>query len=602
MAGIIQTSGAAPAIPAPPRAPRHPLKEFAINPRHVGVLLWLRWKLGLRALTRGSRRNVAMQIIGLVFTVIFVLGASAAVGIFTTLGYVYFDRPQATQLLFGVLGALYIIWALLPLFQYSVNEGLDVTKLTIYPLTRGEQMVSLTLATLFDPGSLVLLAADVAVLIGWHASALAIVITVAALVLLYAHTVGLSQLALAALMGLLRSRRYRDLSIIVFALIGSSCYFIQVVAGEIFSNFDFTSLQRLHLETYLQWIPPGMAAQAISQADQGAFVPALIWLAALAALTPVLLTVWAVVLDHGVTTAEGGGAGSARRRRGRARAEAGTAVIGATGATGARDIAAAHSARGWRPLSSAALAITQKDLRYFWRDPQIKASVLSSGVLMLIVLVSNLSGHGSDATNGFSIVNFPGVLVAPWPSLVIVLALAQNTFGLERQGLQMLFLFPVRALDIFWGKNLAVGIVAFGSQVALTLIVAAVTGEWVYVLPALALGLTATLIMLGCGNLSSVLAPFRVRSMRMGENNLSTENGCLRSVISMGVSLATTLLLLPILAALIPLFIGQPFWLVVSLPLLLIYGIAFYQISTRLIAPRLFSRAPELLASTVREA
>src|SRR5579862_521214 len=385
MAGITQTSSETPltqpaASVAPTRTPRRLLAEFAINPRHVGVLLWLRWKIGLRSLTRGTRRNIVMQIIGLVFTVLFVLFASGTVGSLTALGYLYLPRPEATQLLFGALGALYIIWALLPLLQYSVNEGLDVTKLTIYPLTRGEQMVSLTLATFFDPSALVLLAADVAVLIGWHASALAIVITVVSLALLYAHTVCLSQLALASLMGLLRSRRYRDLTIIVFALVGASCSFLQFGVGALFTNFDPNTLNHLHLDTYLQWLPPGMAARAISLADQGAFLPSLIWLAALAILTPVLLMVWAIVLDHGVTSAESGSVGGrVRRRRTRSEGATGeTVVVGTATAT-----SGATARKGWRPLSSVALAITVKDLRYFWRDPQIKASVLSSGVLML---------------------------------------------------------------------------------------------------------------------------------------------------------------------------------------------------------------------------
>lgn len=610
MAGVAQTteSGLAGAHPATQRQPRRLLAEFAINPRHVGVLLWLRWKLGSRGLTRGGRGAVAMRIISLIFTFVFIVGIGGAVGVFSALGYVYLPHPLAIQLLFAALGLLYVIWALLPLLQYSVNEGLDVTKLTIYPLTRGEQMVSLTLATLLDPSVLVIVAIFAAVLIGWHATPLALVITVLALILAYAHIVGLSQLALAALMGLLRSRRYRDLTIIVFAVVGASCSLLQFGVGAFFSSFDPNSLTNIHIDTYLQWSPPGMAARAITLAGQGAYLPALAWLAVLAALTPVLLVLWAVVLDRGVTTAESGGGAGGRAVRSR-RSRAGVAANG-----GPRIVtsSAAPARSGWRPLSRPALAITRKDLHYFWRDPQIKASLLSSLVLMGLVLFSNFASRGSAPTTGYasysasytsSVFGLPGILLAPLPSLVIVLSLAINAFGLERQGLQTLFLFPIRPLDVFWGKNLAVGMVAFGAQVVLTLAVAAFTGEWYYAPMALVAGLSAVLVMLGCGNVSSVIAPFRVRQMRMGENNLSSENGCLRSVISMVVLWSTVLILIPVAAAVVvPLVIGQGALLLVTLPLALAYGVGVHQLATRIVAPRLLTRAPELLAFTTREA
>ncbi len=615
MAGVAQSSesGVAGARPAPERAPRRLLAEFAINPRHVGVLLWLRWKLTFRGLTRGGRGAVAMRIVSLIFTFIFVVGIGGAAGVFSALGYVYLPHPLAVQLLFGALGLLYIIWALLPLLQYSVNEGLDVTKLTIYPLTRGEQMVSLVLATLLDPSVLVIFAVFAAVLIGWHATPLALIITVLALIFAYAHIVGLSQLALAALMGLLRSRRYRDLTIIVFAVIGASCWLLQFGVSALFSAFDPNSLLNIHLDTYLQWTPPGMAARAISLANEGAFLPALAWLVVLAALTPVLLILWAVVLDRGVTTAEssGGTGGRAVRRRNRVESVGHAGTAGAMAANGAHSVAAPASlapTRRWRILSRPALAITQKDLRYFWRDPQIKASLLSSLVLVGLVIFENFANRGNATTTTYSpygggFFGLSGVLLAPLPSLVIVLSLAINAFGLERQGLQTLFLFPIRPLDIFWGKNLAVGMVAFGAQVALTVVVAALTGQWYYAPVALVAGLAAVLVMLGCGNVTSVFAPFRVRQMRMGENNLSSENGCLRSVISMVALWSTVVILIPVAAAVvIPLVLGYGALLVITLPLALAYGIGVHQLATRLVAPRLLNRAPELLASTTREA
>ena len=128
-------------------------RRFGLRWDHVRTLLWLRWKLTVRGDTHSAR-----QIVGFVFTTIFLVGLAAALGLGTTAGYLLLDRPDAAQLLYIVLVGLWLAWAAFPLMQYTLNEGLDVTKLQTYPLTRGEQMASLLLATLLDISTIVILA------------------------------------------------------------------------------------------------------------------------------------------------------------------------------------------------------------------------------------------------------------------------------------------------------------------------------------------------------------------------------------------------------------------------------------------------------------
>jgi ABC-2 type transport system permease protein len=219
------------------------------------------------------------------------------------------------------------------------------------------------------------------------------------------------------------------------------------------------------------------------------------------------------------------------------------------------------------------------------------------------VLAPVVLGTGYDRYGGAS--GGPEyVLIAPLTSLIVVLSFGLNALGMDRQGLQTLFLFPVKPLDILWGKNLFVGGLAAILGVNLTLITAAITGGWEYVPLALAGDFAAILTMLGCGNVTSVLFPFRWRQMRMGETStVSSENGCLRAIISM-VSLAVTVvLLIPVaLALLIPLALDHREWFVISLPLAVVYGAALHQIASRIIAPVLLRRAPDILAVTVRDA
>lgn len=595
MAGV---AGLAPPSHETPQAPAD-ARRAPLNPAHVSTLLWMRWKLAIRGFSRGKIR----AIVGLVFLAVFLSPVLGGVAIGTTVGYLRLPHPLAVQLLFVVLAGVYLIWLALPLLQYTLNEGLDVTRLQIYPVTRAELMVSLVLATLFDIGTLGIVIVFVPIVIGWSVTPLATAFTLVALALAYVHTIGMSQLVMAALMGMLRSRRYRDLSIIIFAVIGGACSAFGQFAGRLIPGADPDALLQVRVDTYLQFTPPGMAARAISLAATGDYLTALAWLGGLAALVPVLLWLWAVVLERGITTAETAGSAPTRRERRQAaaaRARVG-AVNGAAGAAVSRVDGGASpvvASRRWRgPLSPAARAIAAKDARYLWRDPQLKAALLSSLWLLILVLLP----FGGGRETGLALEPYR-VLFATVPTLVVTLNLALNALGLERSGLQMLYLFPVRPRDVLWGKNLTVGLITFGAQIVLTVGLAAITGGWAYVPAALAGGLAAIFVLLACGNVTSVLLPFRVRELRMGRNSLSSENGALRALLSFVTLGVTVVLLMPVAVAIaLPLAFDTWGWFIWTLPAAIGYGILLHQAATRLVAPLMLTRATQILDATVRE-
>lgn len=602
MAGI---AGLPPLASQTPGASPSTSGRVPFNPAHVTTLLWMRWKLAIRGFSRGKAR----AIVGLVFLVLFLSPLLGGVAVGTAIGYLRLPHPLAVQLLFVVLTGVYLVWVALPLLQYTLNEGLDVTRLQIYPVTRAELMVSLVLATVFDIGTLGILLLFVPIVIGWSATPLALVFTLIALALAYIHTIGLSQLVMAALMGMLRSRRYRDLSIIIFAIIGGACSAFGQFAGRLIPGADPNALMQVRVDTYLQYTPPGMAARAISLATAGDYTTALLWLAGLAALVPVLLWLWAIILERGITSAEtAGSAPSRRERRQTAAAHARVSALNgaqnshaAPSAPGAATAApgAGTAQRGWRgPLSPAARAIAVKDARYLWRDPQLKAALLSSLWLLILVLLP----YGGGRETGFFDLQPYRVLFASVPTLVVTLNLSLNALGLERSGLQMLYLFPVRPRDVFWGKNLTAGLITFGAQIVLAVGLAFVTHGWEYIPLALAGGLAAIFVLLACGNVTSVLLPFRVRELRMGRNSLSSENGALRALLSMVTLAVTTALLLPVAAAIaVPLILNQWSWFLWLMPAAIGYGILLHQVATRMVAPLMLTRVTQILNVTVRE-
>jgi hypothetical protein len=576
MAGIAGAPASAAAVA--------PGSRRALNLDHIAVLFAMRWKLTVR----GYQRRKVTATIGVILALLLVLGVIGEMSAVSFVGYAGLPHTLAVQLLFIVLTGLYVGWITLPLLQYTLNEGLDVTKLAILPVTRAERMVALLLATLLDIGTLAIVAFFIPILLAWVHTPAGLAITCLALLLAYLHIVAMSQLVLAAMMGVLRNRRWRDLSIVIFAVLGASCSFAGQFASRFFEHVDFrlgaAQFEGIHLDPYLQFTPPGMAARAIELAARGQYLPALGWAGALLALAPLVLVVWSWVLDRGVTSAESGGGSPATRAARRRSAAPGTAV------------GAARTPRRRSLIPDAVLAIAQKDARYLWRDPQLKASLLSSLFILILIVLPDV-GLG----RGFGL-QPQRVLFTPLPTLAIVFNLSLNALGMERGGLQMLYLFPVKPLNVFWGKNLAVGAVTFGAQIVLATALAAVTGGWFYLAPTLVGGLAAILVLLGCGNITSVLLPFRMRDLQTGRANLAADNGCLRSVISLATLAAAGAMLLPVIGAVIlPIQYDTRILLFGTLPLALLYGAVLHQATTRFIAPRFVTRGPEILAATVRD-
>jgi hypothetical protein len=92
--------------------------------------------------------------------------------------------------------------------------------------------------------------------------------------------------------------------------------------------------------------------------------------------------------------------------------------------------------------------------------------------------------------------------------------------------------------------------------------------------------------------------------MRMGDtSSMAAEGGCLRSVLSTLILVVTAIILVPVAAAIVlPLVLQHATWLLVTIPLALIYGVVLYMVPTWLIGRVLLARAPEIIAVTVREA
>ncbi|MCI0394127.1 MAG: hypothetical protein L0322_04225, partial [Chloroflexi bacterium] len=225
----------------------------------------LRALLGLRA--RLTWRQYAREPGRLLTGIIVILSLTPVVigiGIATAAGYLALPDPWPAQLLGGVLVFLWFIWLTFPFFIASLNEGLDLSRLMVYPLRRRELILGTLLGSLFDYPTYFMVPLFVAVLVGWGAS-LALPVVIIALLLCYGHMMLISQLVVAVLGGILQSRRFRDVAIIVGSLLGSSCYFLQLGFQRLVSRLpgEISEEQVLAFRPLLvlQWSPTGAAAR-----------------------------------------------------------------------------------------------------------------------------------------------------------------------------------------------------------------------------------------------------------------------------------------------------------------------------------------------------
>lgn len=547
-------------------------------------LFWLRWKL----FTRGFRRDRA-RLITTIISVVILLPLLGFGAVITYLAYRDLPAPANSEVLFLVLTAAYLLWIVLPLFEFSVNEGLDVSKLIQFPVTRLEIMFGLLISTLLDIPMFGLLLILLAVVVGWAITVPVTLFTIVAMLIFYVQIVGMSQLVLALLMRTLQSRRFRDLSILLIGLISTSCYIMsQVIARMAEAGNIAAVLQHAALSNYLQYLPSGMTARAIQQAAVGNWSIAFAWLLVSLVAAIVVLYLWQLVLERSLRSPESGGAVRTRRRR--ATREVGAVVpVRSLAGTTARTNASLEQL----------LAITRKEFIYYWRDPQLKAMLFQSVIYIAIVTIGPFLGTSAGRNSANTM-----LFVAPSAVFISMFILSYNTLGMERQSLTTLFLFPVEPRRLLMGKNLAVAMIGVVELIVLVLVGVFLTRNWNLALLALIVGLAGIALVLGCGNLSSVFFPTRMRQMRglRATGSSSGSGGCLRSIMVLTLMIVTAILLIPVaLALFLPIVLHAQWAWVITIPASLIYGAAFYIVVTGIASSRMLDREPEILAVTTRD-
>ncbi|MFE3447421.1 hypothetical protein ACFXJ8_00685 [Nonomuraea sp. NPDC059194] len=511
-------------------------------------------KLKIR-LIAGGMRGDTQRILGFAFSLIAAL--AVALGGFLLLALLRAAPPQVAADV-GVIAytGLLVCWATVPLLAFGLDDTLDPSRLSLFPLRTRQLATGMFAAAVTGVWPTVSLIVTAGVLVGLARGAGGFLLGVVAVALQFALCIVTSRLITTALSGLLRSRRGRDLlavAVIVFVLLAQ--------LPNLIINRGLTGdpLAMLHsLASVLRWTPSGWAAHAI--ADGG--LTGALELAALALLVLALGWLWIKALGRALVTPDASTQAASVRR-----------------SSGLLD----------RLLPDGRVAaVVSKELKYARRDPRGRIGWFAS-LAVTGVLAFSINGDGSAG----------GAAAAIGPACVGALMIGMqqcNTFGIDGRSLWMNAVVYGDSRDLrsdLAGRHLAVAIIAVPVLVVLGVIGGLFAGSLAWVLPAVLTAWGVLGVGLGVGAVTSVLVPYTVPDRLNAFTGAAPGQGGVAFVASFGAVIATAVLALPVA---LPVLLGVGWMSVVALP----YGLTMAW-AGRLLAGRVgASRMPELVAAVSR--
>jgi ABC-2 type transport system permease protein len=415
-------------------------------------------------------------------------------------------------------------------------------------------------------------------------------VVILAILLSYGHMVLIGQFITVAIGGVLQSRRFRDVAIIVFSLLGSSCYFINLAFQSGVERFtESLSLQEeeAFAEAFmnwqpldvLQWFPTGAPARAVEQALAGSWLTAVLWLGYSAVLLVGLTWVWFQAMNR---LATGGGfligarPQAEKEKRGRQKTRRGSLL-------------------DWLPDDLAALV--GKELRSAWRVPQRRVGLLQGLLLPLFMMGPFL--FSADFSGGIS--SFPSWfgLSMPLYALFLFWSTSQNMLAWEGRGLPSLLLSPQPRWRLFLAKGMVFLLIAGIPYLIVGGAIIVLLRDWITIF-GVATGLGMGIATLAVTAVASVLFPIpinleakRTRGAFQSGGNFRT--GCATITL---VPISIAVVNLPAAAMLGAAFYFNLPWLAaIGAVFSLFYGAGILYAGSRLAGNLLLEREPELVAT-----
>jgi ABC-2 type transport system permease protein len=257
-------------------------------------------QLKLRLLRNALRSSTPAKVS---FIVSSILALLVAAGTFTVLALVR-GSSASVDVATVIFTVFSFGWLFAPILTFGLDGTLDPASLALYPLRTRPLAVGLLAASATGAWPAANVIGLLGVTVGVAHGVSGVVVAVVAVALQVLFCIALARLVTTRLAGLLRSRRGRDLAVfLVIPLFALYELFTQVVPKEI-AQGSITTSSLAGVDSWLRWLPPGLAVHAIQDASDGRPGTAAARLALLAAIVVVLAWLWVRSLDQSMITAD----------------------------------------------------------------------------------------------------------------------------------------------------------------------------------------------------------------------------------------------------------------------------------------------------------
>lgn len=425
-------------------------------------------QLKLRLLRNALRASNGVKA---AFVTSIVLAVLVAAGVFYVLARLrgHYGAVDLTTVVFTVFAFL---WLIVPLVTFGQDATIDPATLALYPLRTGPLATGLLAASAAGPWPLATVIGLAGAAVGLARGPAGVAIAIIAVLLQALFCLVLARFVTTGLAGLLRSRRGRDFAVLlVIPLFGLYEAFVQIVP-RLTAEGRLTAGSFAGVDGWLRWIPPGLAAHAVTDASGGHLGTALLRLALLAAVIVVLGAAWIRTLSRSLVTAD--------------TTTQSTAAHGAALPLGRYGVRGTVAARFWL---------------YQRREPVM---VLYWGIVVVIMGATSVST-----------IRTPNYHLALILSAVFGAAFTgifrANTIGITGPafGLEAMALSGRRSWRAYFsGQDAAVGVIAVPLLAAVSFGLAAVAGHPLDGFAALAMDLAGLGAALALGNICTVALPY----------------------------------------------------------------------------------------------
>lgn len=526
----------------------------------VGKLSWLKFHLTWNGLRKDWQRRIGLPaVIALMGWIAWKLATSLAAE------HSRLAPLEAAELTMWSALIFFVGWVALPVVIFPLDETLDPAQLATFSIPRPRLLMGLAVASLIGPSvvvPVVVIATNIAL-----ANGAGRLVGLIAGVILLAQMVVAAHLFTSVISAMLRSRRGRDLAVLVVVGIGL-CTFggYQLVSAEVERLGMAGALTAHPISGWAALLPPVAAQRAVVEAGSGDWASSLLMLVVAVAWIGVMAYAWDRLLGWMlVTPAHSPRPDRARHRRG----------LAERGPWGTR------------------LVLARKELRFFIRDPRQRlvwtGTVIFVGLAVAVLVVGTASMMRFRNSSWLP-------LLAPALVLFVGLPIALNQFGWERNAASYLFVLPIKPRHLLQGKNIAIVIGLVAETGFMSLLLATFSGSWdvLWLVPGLAT--SAIGCQLAVGNLVSVLSPLRLPREGTDVFAQATEQGCLALFAQMAsFMLIGVLLVPPASAAVLTVAFGGVLSPMITTIGSILWGVILYFISVWLAGWILGRRVPEVV-------